>query len=144
MFPSRPIEHCNEKTRGWPYVVGGQGVAQRFDVVVKQNGNAIDITRERRAKFPIGGFIQVDGLASGRMEEPANAPTDGRLTDDQDATHRLRLGGRWGFLLLPRRFVALRLHACGVLGQGERGEQAEEHQGASHPGHRPDRVGEAL
>ena len=41
--------------------MGGEGVAQRFDVVVQEHGDAVDVGGQGLPQFRITGFLEVNG-----------------------------------------------------------------------------------
>ena len=64
--------------------MGGEGVAQRFDVVVQEHGDAVDVGGQGLPQLRIAGLVEVDGVQPRFLEESTHPPPHGRLADDED------------------------------------------------------------
>ena len=95
----RAVEHRHEQADAGSDVLHGEAVAQGTHVVVEQDGNPVDVARERRAQLGVGGVGQVHGADAALDEQRACATTDVGLPDHDDARDRGWRRGRHGLLL---------------------------------------------
>ena len=105
----RAVEHRHEQADAGSDVLHGEAVAQGTHVVVEQDGNPVDVARERRAQLGVGGIGQVHGADAALDEQRAGTPTDVGVPDHDDA--REARGGGLGTVYSlvggPRASVAV-------------------------------------